>query len=62
MNTNDTQSLRPLEDKVKEEDALKPIVNVNNNINNNNNVKEEIINELPDWNLEPPIEIKRGNE
>ena len=35
-------------------------------LDNNNNInkqqEDEIINKLPDWNIEPPIEIKRGNE
>jgi len=26
------------------------------------NPKKEIIKELPSWNIEPPITIKRGNE
>ena len=32
-------------------------INTKNNITN-----DEIINKLPDWNIEPPIEIKRGVE
>ncbi len=53
------------------EEQLKPITEtpVENKPNivdltiqkNNQQEKEETIKELPTWNIEPPIEIKRGN-
>ena len=57
--------LKPIEE-IENNSELKPIeetqksiqeINLPNLKTNNN---EEIVNNLPEWSIEPPIEIKRG--
>lgn len=56
------EQLKPLEEPIVE---IKPaIINLpekKENNQNNKNSNDDIVKDLPTWNIEPPIEIKRGN-
>ncbi len=59
MDNNNELNIKPIETDNTINNAKEIIskINTKNNITN-----DEIINKLPDWNIEPPIEIKRGVE
>lgn len=47
-----------------EEKDIKPLINLpelKNKTEETNKNNQKIINSLPSWSIEPPIEIKRGN-
>lgn len=49
-------SFKPIEEPQKQN---KQQINLPN-LKKNNQSNEEIISELPNWNIEPPVEINRG--
>ena len=49
--------------KIEKDNTINNAKEIISKINTKNNItNDEIINKLPDWNIEPPIEIKRGVE
>ena len=55
------EAFKPLDEQ--EEVIVKPaIINLPESENNKQENSENIIRELPSWSIEPPIEIKRGQE
>lgn len=49
-----------------EKNLIKPIeeqkIDNQKELSNKEQKSDDIINKLPDWNIEPPIEIKRGEQ
>lgn len=53
------EKFKPID--TNEEVIVKPtIINLPNQKTNQSEQNQNIIKELPSWNIEPPIEIKRG--
>jgi len=48
------QQFKPIEETTEEPNINLPV------LKGNKPTKEEIITDLPEWNIEPPIEINRG--
>ena len=63
-NNNKELMIKPIETPNQPSNNITPINNITPTPSNqpNNFQNDEIINKLPDWNIEPPIEIRRGNE
>lgn len=55
---NNNEQIKPIkEDKDK---TIKTNVKLNIKDNSTNNNNNKIINKLPEWSIEPPLEINRG--
>ena len=55
MNNND--QIKPIKENNDKQIKTNIKLNIKNNSTNNNN---KIINKLPEWSIEPPLEINRG--
>ena len=56
----ENEQFKPIEEPPKNNTNQMNLPNLKNNPEQNNT--EEIINKLPEWNIEPPIEINRGQQ
>ena len=56
----ENEQFKPIEEPPKNNSNQMNLPNLKNNPEQNNT--EEIINKLPEWNIEPPIEINRGQQ
>lgn len=55
------EQFKPLDNEIKIKPATINFPEIKKS-NQNEESKENIITELPTWNIEPPIEIKRGQQ
>lgn len=56
MNNND--QIKPIKDD--KDKQVKPNIKLNIKNNSTNNENNKIIDKLPEWSIEPPLEINRG--
>lgn len=56
------EQLIPLRKDEINKDMVDKQVNNNDQVNKLNDIKKDVINKLPEWSIEPPVEINRGIE